>query len=146
MSLDQNQTLIVALLAYFAGRWVTRRVPWLRENSVPEAVTGGCLAAIFFSLLPLAGVTVTFENAWRDRLLLVFFATVGLSARWNKSFDLSSSSLDFLEPSRMQPAFELLQNFTFRRKLIIYRSNGHDVNKDIHIMSKRIDSIQRSGR
>lgn len=84
MSLNRNETLIVALLAYFAGRALTRRIPWLQRNSVPEAVTGGFLAAILFSTLTALGLELRFETAGRDTLLLAFFATVGLSARWQR--------------------------------------------------------------
>lgn len=43
MAFDRLETLIVAILAFFLGRWVTRHVRWLRRSSVPEAVTGGFL-------------------------------------------------------------------------------------------------------
>jgi len=81
VTLDYHHTVILAILVLFLGRWVNRRIPWLREYGIPEPVTGGLIASAAISLLILvAGLDVTFDLSARDTLLIVFFTTVGLSA------------------------------------------------------------------
>ncbi len=68
MDLNQRQTLILAILVLFLGRWLNRHAKPLRDWNIPEPVTGGL------------GVRVTFTMEARDILLIVFFTTIGLSA------------------------------------------------------------------
>ncbi len=82
VELDARHTLIIAILVLFAGRWINRRVPWLRRYSIPEPVTGGLIASLLVTLLhTLAGLDIRFHLDARDTLLIVFFTTIGLSAR-----------------------------------------------------------------
>ena len=81
MTLDDHHTLILAILVLFLGRWVNRRIPWLREYGIPEPVTGGLIAsALISALILVAGLDIQFDLSARDTLLIVFFTTVGLSA------------------------------------------------------------------
>jgi ESS family glutamate:Na+ symporter len=81
VELDQRQTLILAILVLFLGRWLNRHVAPLREWNIPEPVTGGVIASVAFGALYLvAGTQVSFTLDWRDGLLVVFFTTIGLSA------------------------------------------------------------------
>lgn len=82
LDVDARQTLILAILVLFSGKWLTTKVALLRENNIPEPITGGLLAALLFTLVHLFFDT-TFEFALqiRDALLLVFFTTIGLSTR-----------------------------------------------------------------
>jgi ESS family glutamate:Na+ symporter len=81
VTLDNHHTLILAILVLFLGRWVNRRIPWLREYGIPEPVTGGLIASLAISIVILAaGVDLKFDLSARDTLLIVFFTTVGLSA------------------------------------------------------------------
>lgn len=82
IEVDARQTLILAILALFAGKWLTSKIAFLRENNIPEPITGGLLAALLFTAIHLLGDT-SFDFALhiRDALLLVFFTTIGLSTR-----------------------------------------------------------------
>jgi len=81
VTLDDHHTLILAILVLFLGRFVNKRIPWLREYGIPEPVTGGLIASLVISVLILvAGADVKFDLSARDTLLIVFFTTVGLSA------------------------------------------------------------------
>jgi ESS family glutamate:Na+ symporter len=81
VELNQRQTLILAILVLFVGRWLNRHLAPLREWNIPEPVTGGVLASVAFGVLYLvAGTQVSFTLDWRDGLLIVFFTTIGLSA------------------------------------------------------------------
>ncbi len=83
MDLTSRQTVIVAILIFFLGKFINRKVAFLREYNIPEPVTGGILASVFFWLLyAFFGLEVTFHLFTRDILLIVFFTTVGLSARF----------------------------------------------------------------
>ncbi len=82
MLLDARHTLILAILVLFGGRWVNRRIPFLRNYSIPEPVTGGLIASLILTLIHVvAGVEIKFDLGARDTLLIAFFTTVGLSAR-----------------------------------------------------------------
>jgi glutamate:Na+ symporter, ESS family len=82
MPLDARHTLVLAILVLFGGRYLTRRVPFLRNYSIPEPVTGGLIASLMLAAFHLAtGLDVTFDLSARDTLLVAFFTTVGLSAR-----------------------------------------------------------------
>jgi ESS family glutamate:Na+ symporter len=82
IDMDPRQTLILAILVLFAGKWVTRKFAVLRENNIPEPVTGGLAAALLFTVVhQLFNVSFDFALQIRDALLLVFFTTIGLSTR-----------------------------------------------------------------
>ncbi|MBW1646180.1 MAG: sodium/glutamate symporter [Deltaproteobacteria bacterium] len=83
MDLSVRQTIIAAILIFFLGKYINRRVKFLQNYNIPEPVTGGILASLFFWLLhALFAVDVTFHMGTRDILLLTFFTTIGLSARF----------------------------------------------------------------
>lgn len=74
--------LILSIVVLFVGLFLNRRVRLLRENFIPPAVTGGIIcsaitAVIFFT----ADLEISFDLQIRDVLLLVFFSTIGLSAK-----------------------------------------------------------------
>lgn len=74
--------LTVGIVVYFLGVLVTQRVYFLRNFNIPEPVTGGFVAAIAIWLVYVAlGVEIGFDLSTRDRLLVIFFATVGVNAR-----------------------------------------------------------------
>lgn len=82
MELDARQTLIIAILVLYLGRYINNRVNLLRDYNIPEPVTGGLLASLLFGLVYWLGdVEVNFDMANRDMLLIVFFTTIGLSSR-----------------------------------------------------------------
>ena len=82
LELDSRQTLIIAILVLFMGKKLNERVNFLREYNIPEPVTGGVLASLIFGFIYFFGDTeVLFSLADRDTLLLIFFTTIGLSAR-----------------------------------------------------------------
>ena len=82
MDLDPRQTLIVAILVLYLGRFLNNQLRPLREYNIPEPVTGGLLCSLLFGVLYwLWGIEVYFDLANRDMLLIVFFTTIGLSSR-----------------------------------------------------------------
>ena len=74
--------LSMSILVLFVGMFLNRKIKILGDNYIPPAVTGGLLFAAGTALVyNFADVQVEFDMRMRDLLLLVFFSTVGLSAR-----------------------------------------------------------------
>ncbi len=82
MELDGRQTLIIAILVLYLGRYLNDRIGLLRNYNIPEPVTGGLIASCIFGLIYwLADTEVSFDMSNRNTLLVVFFTTIGLSSR-----------------------------------------------------------------
>jgi ESS family glutamate:Na+ symporter len=74
--------LSLSILVLFVGMYLNRKIRLLGDNYIPPAVTGGLLFAVGVALIySFADVQLQFDMRMRDLLLLVFFSTVGLSAR-----------------------------------------------------------------
>jgi len=84
MQLDSRETLILAILVLFLGKFLTKKVNFLSKYNIPEPVSGGISASLFFTLFyVLFDITIDFELGQRDELLVVFFTCVGLSSRFS---------------------------------------------------------------
>jgi ESS family glutamate:Na+ symporter len=84
ISVDPISMLGIAVLVLFLGMFLTQRIPFLKRNFIPAAVTGGILTAAFIWLLrDKFGIAFEFDMSPRDLLLLVFFSTVGLSVKFS---------------------------------------------------------------
>jgi ESS family glutamate:Na+ symporter len=81
IALNELWTLVVALLTIGLGAGVIARVPALARYSIPPAVVGGFLVAVLLLAMQQVGWRFTFGTQTRSALLLVFFTTLGLSAR-----------------------------------------------------------------
>jgi len=80
MELDSRQTIIVAVLVLFLGKYLNNKFNILRKYNIPEPVTGGLVASLFFGLLFwLFDLDINFTTRYRDILLIVFFTAIGLS-------------------------------------------------------------------
>ena len=75
-------SLTIGLVVYFVGVLTTQRVNFLRNFSIPEPVSGGFIAVVAISLIYFVfNLEIDFNLTTRDRLLVIFFATVGINAR-----------------------------------------------------------------
>jgi ESS family glutamate:Na+ symporter len=82
VELDPVRVLVLSILVLWLGAAITSRVALLRRLSIPIAVTGGILCSLVVALLDgVADVYIKFDLSLRDTLLLVFFSTIGLSAK-----------------------------------------------------------------
>ncbi len=82
MELDSRQTIIVAVLVLFLGKYLNNKFNVLRKYNIPEPVTGGLVASLFFGLLFLLfDLDIKFATHYRDILLIVFFTSLGLSTK-----------------------------------------------------------------
>jgi len=82
IELGELATLIIGIGALLLGRFIRRSIPSLKRIDVPDAVVGASIVAVFCLLAEVAaGIKITFGAQLRDILLLVFFTTIGLSAK-----------------------------------------------------------------
>jgi ESS family glutamate:Na+ symporter len=85
IALNELWTGIAALATILLGVRINRRVPVLAEYSIPPAVTGGLLIAILLAVIGgVADFKVTFGDTLRNALLLIFFASLGLTAKFRR--------------------------------------------------------------
>lgn len=76
-------SMTIGIVAYFLGAELTRRFSVLRTYSIPEPVSGGLVAALLaLAVFLLTGRQAAFDLAARDVLLVYFFTTIGLNARF----------------------------------------------------------------
>ncbi|MCG8591597.1 MAG: sodium/glutamate symporter [Proteobacteria bacterium] len=79
---DASRVLVVSIAVLWLGERVTKQLDFLQRFSIPIAVTGGILCSLALALLEVfADVRVRFNLELRDNLLLIFFSTIGLSAK-----------------------------------------------------------------
>ena len=78
-------TVVISIIVLYIGHILTRRISALRKYSIPQAVTGGLLVSLITLLIVrLGGPKIEFELQLRDALLLTFFSTIGLSAKFSQ--------------------------------------------------------------
>ncbi|MEN8184581.1 MAG: sodium/glutamate symporter [Myxococcota bacterium] len=83
IQLNNLQVLILAILVLWVGVVLTARVPFLQRLNVPPAVSGGVPFAVLLAVAGgTAGLQVEFQLDLRDDLLLCFFSTIGLQAKF----------------------------------------------------------------
>jgi ESS family glutamate:Na+ symporter len=82
--LDGRQTIVLAIFVLFFGKFLTSKVPFLRNYNIPEPVSGGLIASIVFGFLyGIFDLQFEFALDVRDELLIAFFTTIGLSSRFS---------------------------------------------------------------
>jgi ESS family glutamate:Na+ symporter len=74
--------LVLSIVVWFLGTWLTGKIRFLEAYSIPPAVTGGLICSGIVALIYYqGGVEVSFDMRIRDLCLLIFFSTIGLSAK-----------------------------------------------------------------
>lgn len=78
-------TLILATLVLLLGRFLVRRIKFLADFNIPEPVAGGLVAALIIYLLNLTlGYSFNFASGLQTAFMLMFFASIGLSADFTR--------------------------------------------------------------
>lgn len=84
MYFNGRETLILAILTLFLGKYLNQKFRFLQTYNIPEPVTGGVLASILVAIIySLADIYFEFNLENRDMLLAVFFTSVGLNAKFS---------------------------------------------------------------
>ena len=74
MELSIRQTVILAILVLFLGKFINKKVNFFREYGIPEPVTGGVLASFIFGVIHyMYQFDIEFALQSRDDLLIMFF-------------------------------------------------------------------------
>lgn len=80
--LDVRQTLIIAILVLYLGKYLTQKFKFLQDFNIPEAVSGGTIVSLLLGLChSLWQIQPNFDLSIRDAFLIVFFTTIGLSSK-----------------------------------------------------------------
>jgi glutamate:Na+ symporter, ESS family len=75
-------TFTISIVVFFVGAALNHWIAPLRRWNIPEAVTGGLLAALMtLAAHELLGLEIIFDLDARDLLLLYFFTGIGLNAK-----------------------------------------------------------------
>ncbi len=78
-------SIVVAILVLGLGTQVNSRTGILNRFNIPAAVTGGVICSSIVALIAVfTDRRIVFDMAVRDSLLLVFFSTIGLSAKLSR--------------------------------------------------------------
>lgn len=85
VTLNGYYTLILATLVLLLGRVLVRRIKFLSDFNIPEPVAGGLLAALLVYLLNgVFGYSFNFQKELQTACMLMFFASIGLSADFSR--------------------------------------------------------------
>ncbi|QDU03457.1 Sodium/glutamate symport carrier protein [Gimesia chilikensis] len=80
--INTTWTIIAAIVVLYLGRFLTSKIRLLKNFNIPEAVSGGLLCSTLVAIYyAIAEQQIQFDLSLRDVLLLVFFSTIGLSAK-----------------------------------------------------------------
>ncbi len=78
-------TLICAALVLLTGKYLVHKIRFLRDFNIPEPVAGGLVAAaVIFSIHEFTGYSFSFNSDLQTGFMLIFFASIGLSANFAK--------------------------------------------------------------
>ena len=108
MQLSPLASITTGFLVLFVGKRLNREWTFLQRYSIPEPVSGGLLVALLLTVLHVVGgPELLFSLESRDFLLVYFFTTVGMSARFR---DLSRGGPALFILLGLTIAFMTLQN------------------------------------
>jgi ESS family glutamate:Na+ symporter len=101
-------TFTLSIVVFFAGAGLNKLIPPLGRWTIPDAVTGGLVAAIATLVAFKAlHIEIIFDLDARDTLLLYFFTGIGLNARFS---DLIAGGRSLLILLGLTLLYLLIQN------------------------------------
>ncbi len=75
------QTMALAVIVFYLGKFLNNKFKFLKNNCIPDSVTGGTLFSFFILLGHETGsFSFIFEDSIKDIFMIAFFTTVGFSA------------------------------------------------------------------
>ncbi|RFS29628.1 sodium/glutamate symporter [Acinetobacter sp. SWAC5] len=78
-------TLIAAVIVLLLGRFLVNKIDFLKRYNIPEPVAGGLVAAILSLVVhSLWGFSISTSAQLQTSFMLIFFASIGLSANFAK--------------------------------------------------------------
>ncbi|HCA4922617.1 TPA: sodium/glutamate symporter [Acinetobacter baumannii] len=90
-------TLISAVIVLLLGCFLVNRIDFLKRYNIPEPVAGGLVAAVVSLLIhTFWGYSIVFSSELQTSFMLVFFASIGLSANFMKLKEGGTALVIFL--------------------------------------------------
>lgn len=81
MALTALQTLALAALVVYFGRFLKRKIHFIDKYNLPSPVIGGFIVAFVLALLKDQGVfVIQFTKSFEETLMIAFFTSIGYSA------------------------------------------------------------------
>ncbi len=106
--LNSYYTLIAATVVLLVGRVLVQRVRVLNTFNIPEPVVGGLIAALLvLALHQFNGFSIKIEKGLQDGFMLMFFASIGLSADFSR---LKAGGLPLILFTAIVAGFIVVQN------------------------------------
>ena len=85
VTLNGYYTLIFATLVLLLGRFLVKKIKFLEDFNIPEPVAGGLIAAVIvYALNLILGYSFNFHQGLQTATMLMFFASIGLSADFGR--------------------------------------------------------------
>ncbi|MXN66064.1 sodium/glutamate symporter [Stappia sp. GBMRC 2046] len=108
MTIGEFASFNIGILVYFAGVRLNGKITFLNRYNIPEPVSGGLfVAGIVLLVYLVSGSEIGFSLETRDFLLLYFFTSIGLNARFA---DLLKGGRPLALLLGLTIAFMILQN------------------------------------
>lgn len=108
IALNGYYTLIAATLVLLLGRVMVRKIKLLNDFNIPEPVAGGLLVALLVLIVhSISGFSISIDRSLQDGLMLMFFASIGLSADFSR---LKAGGLPLVIFLLVVTVFILIQN------------------------------------
>lgn len=85
LQLSGLYVIAAAIVVLWVGKAIVDRLPFLARYNIPIAVVGGVICSgLLFAVNKAGGPQVIFDMGLRDILLLTFFSTIGISAKFSR--------------------------------------------------------------
>lgn len=102
-------TLIVAVIVLLIGKVLVNKIDFLKRYNIPEPVAGGLVAALCTTVVHyFFGYSISTSTELQTSFMLIFFASIGLSANFYKLKEGGKSLVIFLFVIAF---FIIVQNF-----------------------------------
>lgn len=95
--LNPTFSLMLAVVVLYTGRLLNSKIAFLNKYNIPEPVAGGLVGAIIFYIIhQYFGYSISVNKLMQDTFMLMFFASIGLSANFAKLKEGGKPLLIFL--------------------------------------------------
>lgn len=84
ISVGALESFMIAISVLFLGHVINSKLPILKRFNIPEPIVGGLVVAFIITVLHFKSVDLKFDLPLQNTFMLMFFATVGLSANYTQ--------------------------------------------------------------
>lgn len=84
ISVGPLESFLIAISVLFLGHSINAKLPVLKRFNIPEPIVGGLVVAAIITGLHFNQIELKFDLPLQNTFMLMFFATVGLSANYTQ--------------------------------------------------------------